>query len=345
MRSTAASCAGGRGAAGGAETRLVSVMIAALAGVALVAWIWLLTLHGGFWRADRRLGCVPGPAVWPAVAVLIPARDEAATIARVLQAHAASAYPGPLSVILVDDQSSDGTGRIAREVAARAPRPVHVLDAPTLPHGWTGKVHALATAEAALPRLAPQARWLVLSDADILHVPDTLARLVARAEADGLALVSLMARLDARGVWGRLLIPASVFFFQKLYPFAWIVDPARRMAGAAGGCVLVARAALSRIGGIAAIRGALINDCTLAARIKHGPPRRAIRLDLADREVVSLRDNRRLSSIWAMVRRTAYAQLGRSPMRLAGAVGHSTACGHLFHAHVASHSMRCGHPL
>ena len=312
---------------GGAETRVgrgravdAAGVIAAAAALSALAWGWLLACRGGFWRADRRLRDAPAPPRWPNVAVMIPARDEAATIARVLGAHGASAYPGALTVILVDDGSTDGTARLAREAAARAARAIHVLEAPPLPPGWTGKLHALATAEAALPRLAPDAEWLLLTDADIAHAPDTLGRLVAHAEGRGLALASLMARLDARGVWGRLLVPAFVFFFQKLYPFAWINAPERETAGAAGGCVLVSRAALAGIGGIAAIRGALIDDCTLAARIKHGPPRRAIWLGLADREVVSLRDNRSLASLWAMVRRTAYAQLGHSPVRLAGAV-------------------------
>lgn len=293
-------------------------MLLALTLPALLAWLWLLVGHGGFWRADQRLPAASAPAAWPEVAVLIPARDEAATIAGVLQSHGQSRYPGPLTVILVDDGSTDGTARIARATAL--PRPLHVLEAPALPPGWTGKMHALATGEAALARLAPHARWLLLSDADIRHAPDTLARLVAQAEARGLALVSLMARLDARGPWGRLLIPAFVFFFQKLYPFARVNDARDPTAAAAGGCVLLEREALAAIGGIAAIRDALIDDCALAARVKRGPPRRAIWLGLAEGEVVSLRDNRRLGSIWSMVARTAYAELRHSPLRLAGAV-------------------------
>ena len=295
-------------------------MIVWAAGASVLVWLVLLTGRGGFWRADQRLAPAPAPQAWPGVAVLIPARDEAATIEAVLRAHAASAYPGAMQIILVDDGSTDGTGEIARRVAADAPRAIHVRAAPPLAPGWTGKLHALAAAEEALPSLAPGARWLLLTDADIRHAPDTLARLVALAEHRGLALASLMARLDARGRWGRLLIPAFVFFFQKLYPFAWVNDPARRTAGAAGGCVLLSRDALAGIGGIGGIRGALIDDCALAARVKRGPPRRRIWLGLADDEAVSLRDTTRLDDIWAMVARTAYAQLGHAPLMLMGAL-------------------------
>lgn len=292
------------------------MLVAAL--LSLIVWTVLLTARGRFWRADQRL---PTEAEtlpeWPDVVALIPARNEAATIGAVLASHLASSYPGRLDLIVIDDGSSDGTGAIAREAACAAPRAVHVVAAPLLPAGWTGKLWALESGRGAVTALAPGARHVLLTDADIVHAPDTLARLVAHAERRGLALVSLMARLDARGAWGALLIPAFVFFFQKLYPFPWVNDPARATAGAAGGCVLMRREALDGIGGFGVIRGAVIDDCTLAARVKAGPPRRAIWLGLADREVVSLRDNRRLGTIWHMVARSAFAQLGHSGLRLA----------------------------
>jgi hopene-associated glycosyltransferase HpnB len=293
-----------------------------IATLGVLAWAILLRARGGFWRADIRLPHdTPAPADWPEVAVLIPARDEAATIAHTLRSHAASRYPGALSVVVVDDGSIDGTARIARAIAAERPgRPIHVIEAPPLPPGWSGKLWALHSATQAVPRLAPEARFLLLTDADILHDPDTASRLVALARARTLALVSLMARLDARGLWGRLLIPAFVFFFQKLYPFALVGDPASPVAGAAGGCVLIDRESLAQAGGIAAIRGALIDDCTLAHLVKHGPPRGAIWLGLADHEVVSQRDNRSLASIWAMVARTAFTQLRHSAGLLAGSL-------------------------
>ena len=285
-----------------------------LALLSVVIWLGLLFLWGGFWGADQRLGRAGTRDTWPEVVAVIPARDEAATIETVLSAHGASAYPGKFSVIVVDDSSSDGTGEIARGVDS--PRLIHVLEAPEIEDGWTGKLWALQAGTGAIERLAPGAAYVLLTDADIFHAPETLEALVAKAEAEKLGLVSLMARLDRRGLWGRLLIPAFVFFFQKLYPFPMVNDPTRKMAGAAGGCVLMRREALEGIGGIASIKGALIDDCTLAARVKDaGYP---IWLGLSDREVISLRNNRQLEAIWTMVARTAFTQLHYSPWLLAG---------------------------
>jgi hopene-associated glycosyltransferase HpnB len=292
-----------------------------LVSLSIVVWLVLLFGRGGFWLADQRLPAVyEPPAHWPEVIAIIPARDEAETIGAVLASNAASEYPGHFAVIVVDDGSTDGTGQIARDFAASVPRQIHVLETPPLPPGWTGKLWALEIGNRAAASLAPAAEMVLLTDADITHAPDTLTRLVVHAEQHGLAQVSLMARLDAHGLWAALLIPAFVFFFQKLYPFPWTNDPTRNTAGAAGGCILVRRQALTAIGGFAAIRGALIDDCTLAARIKHGPPRRAIWLGLTSGEVISLRDNRALGSIWKMVTRTAFSQLRHSNMLLTGSL-------------------------
>lgn len=271
-----------------------------------LAWIFLLLFWGGFWRADQRLSQTAPPANWPEVAIVIPARNEAETIAEVAASHGASDYPGATHLIVVDDSSSDGTGEIAMQSGA------HVVTAPDLPAGWSGKLWAVYTGLAEADRIAPEAEFILLTDADIVHAPGTLRALVAQATAHDLALVSLMARLDARGIWGRLLIPAFIFFFQKLYPFPWVNAPRMPIAGAAGGCMLIRRGVLRDIGGIAALKDALIDDCTLAARIKRGPPRRRIWLGLADEEVLSLRDNRSFKSIWTMVRRTAFTQLRHS---------------------------------
>jgi hopene-associated glycosyltransferase HpnB len=283
----------------------------------LVAWAVLLLFRGGFWRADQRLPReVAAPAgiagEWPGVVAVIPARNEAATIVDVVGAHRASAYPGGYPVIVVDDGSGDGTGALARAAGAV------VVAAPPLPPGWSGKLWALQAGVEHAGRVAPGARWLLLTDADIRHAATTLGRLVALAEEHGLAMASLMARLHAGGPWGGLLVPAFVFFFQMLYPFPWVNRPGHRVAAAAGGCVLIRRDVLETIGGIPAIRGALIDDCALAARVKHHPPERAIWLGLADDEVVSLRDNRRLGTIWSMVARTAFTQLRHSGVLLAG---------------------------
>lgn len=286
----------------------------ALVSIAVVViWVVLFLAWGRFWRADQRLGTAVSPAAWPAVAIVIPARNEADTIAKVVAAHRSSAYPGRVETFVVDDASDDGTGALARSAGAT------VIAAPALRPGWSGKLWALSHGVAAAEQALPDARWILLTDADILHAKPTLTRLVTWGEAHDLALVSLMARLDARG-WGQLLIPAFVFFFQKLYPFPVVNRPGSWVAGAAGGCVLIRRDALAEIGGIAAIKDALIDDCTLAARVKRGPPRRAIWLGLADQEAISLRDNRAFSDIWTMVARTAFTQLRHSAWLLAGAI-------------------------
>ncbi|MGF1552921.1 MAG: glycosyltransferase [Paracoccaceae bacterium] len=284
----------------------------ALAVVSLLIWLALLTLHRGFWRADVRLPARPRPARAEGVVAVIPARDEAASIGTVLAAHAASDYPGAFSVVVVDDGSRDATRAIAGDRAAGSARRIEVVAGTALPRGWSGKLWAVAQGIEAAGRVAPQARWLLLTDADIVHAPSTLSRLVATAEAEGRVLVSLMARLDTGGgALGRLLGGAYVFFFQKLYPFRAVADPRSRVAGAAGGCVLVERAALEAAGGIGAIRGALIDDCALAAAVKKVRPD-GLWLGLAATEVRSLRDTGRLATIWETVARTAFAQLRRS---------------------------------
>lgn len=282
----------------------------------ILIWCGLITLRGGFWRADVFLDVDPaGTVEWPDVIAVVPARNEAETIGPVVRSLVSSSYPGTFSVVVVDDHSEDGTGDIARKAAAAGNRSLSVVTAPELRPGWSGKLAAVAAGLAEAQERQPSARYVLLTDADILHPPDLLARLVAKAETQSLALVSLMALLDCRGFWGKLLVPPFVFFFQKLYPFPLVNDPAAGTAGAAGGCMLVRRDALDAIGGIRAIRGALIDDCALAAAIKHGPPRRAIWLGLS-RSLTSLRDNRSIASIWSMVARTAFTQLQHSAVLL-----------------------------
>lgn len=285
---------------------------------ALAAWLWLLTLHGRFWRADIRLPDAPEPAAWPSVVAVIPARDEAQSIAAIVKAHLATDYPGDFRLIIVDDSSSDGTAARAREAAGGDPRLCVLAGAPLAP-GWTGKLWAQQQGIALALAEAPD--WLLLCDADIRFGAQTVRRLVAFAERERLSLASLMSRLDSRGGIASLLIPSFIFFFQKLYPFAWVNDARRRTAGAAGGVMLVRAGAVRAHDLPASIRGALIDDCALAARVKHGPPAGRLWLGLARQvEAVSLRDNRALASIWTMVRRTAYAQLGYSPLFLVGAL-------------------------
>ncbi|MEM7211703.1 MAG: glycosyltransferase [Pseudomonadota bacterium] len=285
-----------------------------LAFLTCLAWLFLLLFWGGFWRADQRLSNDGRLSATPGVTVLIPARDEADTIGDVVRAHRATAYPGPVKVFVVDDHSEDGTANLARDAGAE------VISAKPLPHGWSGKLWALQCGLEHADSHAPEAEYLLLTDADILHEPQTLAKLLAKAQSDSIALVSLMARLDTRGLWGALLIPAFVFFFQKLYPFRWVNRTGFPLAAAAGGCVLLRRDALREIGDFASIRDALIDDCTLAARVKRSGGGNAIWLGLAESEVTSLRDNRSFGSIWAMVRRTAFTQLHHSWILLTIAV-------------------------
>lgn len=297
-----------------------------LALISFSAWIYLTTARAGYWRGDQKLSASPAPAIWPEVAAIIPARNEAASIGAVLKAYGAMDYPGRLTIILVDDQSSDSTPTIARnawnEVVARAgalDRSFEIIASPDLPSGWSGKLWAIHHGYERAKKTAPDADYLLFTDADIVLAPDTVRALVSKAETENLSLVSLMARLDARD-WGALLIPAFIYFFQKLYPFARVNDVHDNLAAAAGGCLLARAAAYEAAGGAAAIKDKLIDDCALAARIKSLSPSTKIWLGLADDEAVSLRDNRTLKSVWNMVARTAYAQLNYSPILLIGAV-------------------------
>ena len=290
------------------------VTASVLAGLAAAAWLYMLLFRGGFWRAGQRLGSPPAPSRWPAVAAVVPARNEAALIGRVVAALAAQDYPGRFAVVVVDDDSDDGTAAAAR--AAAGEDRLTLVAAGPRPPGWVGKTWAMKRGVDAVAACAEAPEFIWFSDADIEHAPDVLRRLVSKAEGERLDLVSLMARLRADRGWERLLIPAFVFFFQKLYPFAWVADPRRATAAAAGGYMLARRRALTRAGGIEAIKGALIDDCALARALKTGGP---IWLGLAERSR-GIRPYEGLAGVWSMVARSAYTQLRRSPALLAGTV-------------------------
>lgn len=283
--------------------------MSALAGLSLAVWLYLIFARGGFWLALEREAGAPAPRAWPDVVAVIPARDEAELIGETVGSLLEQDYPGGFRIVVVDDESADGTAEIARRAAA-SERLTVVAGAPT-PPGRTGKLWAVAQGIAAAETAAPK-YWL-LTDADIAYRADALSGLVARAEREGLVLNSLMARLACQSFPERFAIPAFVFFFQMLYPFAWANDPRRKTAAAAGGCMLVKREALAAAGGIAAIRNALIDDCALARLLKRSGP---IRLSLAER-VDSLRRYPDFGEIRRMVRRSAYAQLNFSPALLA----------------------------
>lgn len=291
-------------------------MLTALALLAFAAWLYLAFRHGRFWRADQRFDdAIPAPAAWPAVAVVIPARNEADVIGRAVASHLRQDYPGAFSVFVVDDRSTDSTAAAARDAAHGDPR-LAIVTAPTLPEGWAGKVAAMAAGVEEATRRMPEARYMLFSDADIEHPQGNLRRLVAKAESERLDMASLMVKLAAHTPWERILIPAFVFFFQKLYPFPLVNDPDNRTAGAAGGCMLVRRTALERIGGLGAIRSEIIDDCALARAIKPGGP---IWLGLSA-DTHSLRAYGGLGGVWRMVARSAFNQLRYSATLLAGCV-------------------------
>jgi hopene-associated glycosyltransferase HpnB len=279
--------------------------------LALVIWCGLILFHGRYWQSGPILPPVAEGLTLPPVDIVVPARDEAPSIAAAIGSLTRQAMP-EVRVILVDDGSTDGTAALAAAAAAGAPHPLTIGPGAPKPPGWSGKLWAVSQGLA-----VTTADLVLLTDADITHEPDHLARLVARAEAEDLDLVSEMVLLHCESLAERALVPAFVYFFQLLYPFAQVADPRRRMAGAAGGTVLVRRRALDRIGGIAAVRGALIDDVALGRAVKHSGGR--IWLGHTNR-ARSIRLYPEFRDIWAMIARTAYVQLGFSPVKLAGTV-------------------------
>ncbi|MDJ0895020.1 MAG: glycosyltransferase [Alphaproteobacteria bacterium] len=291
-------------------------LILPLAALCLAVWIYMVLQRGQFWRSDQRLEATEEPAVWPKVVAIVPARNEAKVIARSMASLLDQDYPGEFRIVLVDDNSEDGTAQVARSVLEthNAGERLNVVGSTPLPPGWVGKMWALQNGIRHAKSHYADTDYMLLTDADIVHDPSNLRRLVAKAQAEGLHLVSLMVKLHCSSLWERLLIPTFVYFFQKLYPFRWVNDPADPTAGAAGGCMLVRSDALHRAGGVASVRAEIIDDCALAKRIKkYGP----IWLGLTETEH-SIRPYDGLADIWRMIARTAYTQLDRSPVILAG---------------------------
>jgi hopene-associated glycosyltransferase HpnB len=285
-----------------------------LALLSLALWIGLLLFWHQFWRTDQRLPSEPEtPARFPSVVAVVPARNEAATIVTCLEGLAAQDYPGRFRIVLSNDSSTDDTAELAHELAAALPPgKLTIIDAAPLPGDWVGKMWALNEGLRSLGSEQPEFFWL--SDADIRHAPATLRLLVGKAVSERLALTSLMVRLPCRTFWEKLLIPPFIFFFGMLYPFRAVNDPGSPVAAAAGGSILIRRDALEAIGGLQAIGDAIIDDCALARAVKQSG--RRIWLGLADHSH-SLRDYPDLADLWALVSRSAYYQLGYSPLLLA----------------------------
>ena len=274
--------------------------------LSLFIWVFLIFFRGNFWLADQMLEAdVVQLETWPSIAVVIPARNEENYIGATLRSLMAQKYPGEIDITVVNDNSTDNT---VEEITRIKDERIVLSNGSDLPEGWTGKLWALSQGVNLSIRKNPSVDFYLFTDADIEHSQETLKIMVTKAERENLQLVSLMVLLNCRNFWEILLIPAFVFFFQKLYPFQWINNPKRSTAGAAGGYILVRRAALEAAGGIDTVRGEIIDDCAIGRMIKkYG----SIWLGLT-RGVKSLRTHTRLSEIWEMVARTAFNQLNYS---------------------------------
>jgi hopene-associated glycosyltransferase HpnB len=284
-----------------------------LALLVLVIWLYLAFLRGNFWRLEEDQ-LEPKPLEkWPHVVAIVPARNEAATIARAVTSLLRQDYSGEFSVIVVDDQSEDGTAALARKDAEElgAAQRLSVQTVAVLSPGWTGKTWALNEGISAISGNAPDFIWF--SDADIVHPPDTLRRLVSRTETESLDLASLMVLLQAKTFPERLLIPPFLYFFLMLYPPQWIANLQKRTAGAAGGCILLRRSALERIGGLASIRNEVIDDCALARAVKTTGGKIWM---VVTRASISLREYKTFAEIRDLIARTAFTQLHYSSLLL-----------------------------
>lgn len=291
------------------------IILEILGGLSFAAWAYLLIFHGRFWQADQFLSQKePMLTSWPSVIAVVPARNEADVINQSLSSLLSQDYPGSLSIILVDDHSEDGTSDVAISCGQNHPNgtQLRIIRSDSLPPGWVGKMWAVNTGVTDALRKEPEYLWL--TDADIQHQPQVLRNLVQKAEQQRLTLVSLMVMLHCKGLWERLLIPAFVFFFQKLYPFPQVNNPQSRISGAAGGCMLVRRTALEAAGGIASIKSEIIDDCALGQRLKR---QGAIWLGLT-KQSFSIRPYDGIHGVWKMVARSAFTQLHYSSLLLIG---------------------------
>ncbi|MBD2678242.1 MULTISPECIES: glycosyltransferase [Nostoc] len=328
----------------------MGVIVFGLMLLSLTIWLGLLCFWGQFWRLDQQLEVRETRLKsLPVVCAVVPARNEAELIPISLRSLLLQDYPGSLDVFLVDDRSTDGTANFAQGVAYALGKSeqLHIISGEPLPPGWSGKLWAVEQGIKNASKLTPD--YYFLTDADIEHDASNLCRLVAKAEQENLDLVSVMVRLRCESFWEKLLIPAFVFFFQKLYPFRWVNNPKNPTAAAAGGSILIRKEALERIGGIQVIRQALIDDCALAGAVKRSvkveeedtgtrgredaeifsfpaSPRLPISMSSPTGRIWlglstltrSLRPYNSLATIWDMVARTAYTQLNYSPLLLLG---------------------------
>lgn len=286
--------------------------------VALIVWMFLLVFWGSFWRCDQYLQsdnyCLEE---YPEVSIIIPARNEAAEIQNTLESLLKQDYQGQFRIILVDDQSEDDTANLAQATADSwgKKEQLDIIYGRDLPLNWTGKLWAMEQGVNYAQTHYPQTVYYLFTDADIIHAPDNLRRLVQHSIQGEFALVSLMVKLRCQSFWEKCLIPAFIFFFQKLYPFTWVNNPQRRTGAAAGGCILIKTSSLKELGGLSILQNALIDDCSLAKLVKDSSEK--IWLGLTE-TTYSRRAYDSLQTIWDMVARTAYTQLNYSPWLLLG---------------------------
>jgi hopene-associated glycosyltransferase HpnB len=281
-------------------------VIGVVAGAAVLAtWLYLFLAHGRFWRTSIRLPTGTDPQAWPSVVAIVPARNEADLLPHTLPSLLAQDYDGEFRVIVVDDASTDRTGELAAGLGA------DVVRGAGPPPGWAGKVAAQAIGVSA----AGEPDYLLFTDADIEYPTNAVRDLVRAATSNRLVLTSQMVRLRVATQWERLIVPAFVYFFAQLYPFAR-VNAAGRTAAAAGGCMLVDRTALEAAGGLERIRGAVIDDVALGRTLKQ---RGRIWLGLSS-DIRSIRPYPKFGDLWQMIARSAYTQLRYSPVLLIGTV-------------------------
>ncbi|MBU6392520.1 MAG: glycosyltransferase [Planctomycetes bacterium] len=293
---------------------MVDLILFCFCVLSAIIWLTLLLMPIRWCMSERWEAANPSHVPvsrWPRLSVIVPARNESASLPITLRSWLDQDYPSS-EIILIDDESSDGTAECAKGIAAQYGHTMHILNGTKPPPGWTGKLWALEQGVK-----VSSGEWLLFTDADICHSQNLWRELVAKAVTEHKAMVSLMALLDTNGVWARLLIPAFVYFFYFMYPFEKVSDSQSRTSAAAGGCILVSRSALDKIGGIVGHRSALIDDLALARRIKNtGLP---ISLSLT-KSAVSIRPYCKLGDVWNMVARTAFTQLRRSWLALFGTV-------------------------
>ena len=301
------------------------IAIAILSSLSLIIWLFLLLFWGGFWLADRRLETTEiNLTSYPYVCAIVPARNEEDVLSISMASLFNQDYPGIFSIVLVDDNSSDRTAEVAQEIADKLNKAdkINILFGKPLAAGWKGKLWAMKQGIECAQQQIPKPDYFLFTDADIKHDCHNLLQLVSQAETEDLDLVSLMVLLRCQSIWEKLLIPAFVFFFQKLYPFPWVNDHDRSIAAAAGGCILIRRQALEKLGGIESIKDALIDDCTLAKKVKFNDKKeekKGIWLGLTE-TTISLRTYDDLKTIWDTIARTAYTQLNYSPLLLVGTI-------------------------